>query len=137
MARGQRFVESHAKRPHARQSQVGLRIAVAIAAIAVASVLVWVGVAKLEGEWTARFELWGYRPQFALVIGCLELAGALALVIPATSAAAALGLILIMIGALETHLLEADWLAAAAPALMIALLAFVLVGRGLSGHGRM
>ena len=114
-----------------------LRVAVWIAAVAAAAVFVRVGAAKLGGEWIGRFEQWGYRPNFSIFIGCLELAGALTLVIPATSAWAALGLILIMFGALETHLVEANWFAAAAPASMIGLLGFVLFGRGLSGRGRL
>ena len=52
------------------------------------------------------FQEWGYFQHFYIIIGILELSLAILLIIPKTSVYAILGLIVIMIGALITHLLH-------------------------------
>lgn len=109
----------------------GLRIAVWLSALVAAAVIGKSGVEMLGGAKIGQFEEWGYAPAFSITIGALELAGALALLIPRSSAKAALVLIVVMFGAVGIHALEGDYLAALGPMLMIALLGFVLFGRGL------
>jgi len=103
-----------------------------VAAIVAAAVFASTGLAKLDGAMIGRFEEWGYAPSFAIAIGVLELIGALGLLIPRCSARAALGLLVIMLGALGTHVIEGEYVAALAPTSMIAVLGFVLFGRGLA-----
>jgi putative oxidoreductase len=109
-----------------------VRIAVWVIAIVAAVVFASAGLRKLDGEMIGQFEEWGYAPSFAITIGVLELIGAVGLLIPRSSAQAALGLIVIMFGAIGTHVLDGDYAAALLPTLMLALLGFVLFGRGLS-----
>lgn len=55
-------------------------------------------------QWVERFRDYGYTDAFRLLIGSLEVAGALGLLIPRAAGYAALGLLGIMIGASVTHL---------------------------------
>ena len=67
------------------------------------------GVRKFTAPtWALMFARWGYPDHFYLVIGVLEVTGAVALLIPRTAAPAALMLIVIMIGAGFTHALHAE-----------------------------
>lgn len=109
----------------------GLKVAVWLAAIVAAAVFAKSGVEMLAGAKIGQFEQWGYAPGFSLTIGALQLAGALALLIPRSAAKAALALIVVMFGAVGIHALHGDYLAMLGPTLMIALLGFVLFGRGL------
>lgn len=111
----------------------GLSVAVWVSAIVAAAVFASSGVELLRGAKIGQFEEWGFAPGLSLTLGVLELLGALGLLIPRSSACAALGLIVIMLGALGIHVLEGDYLAALVPVLMLGLLAFVLIGRGLLG----
>jgi putative oxidoreductase len=119
------FVDSRAMEP----SGGALTIMVWVAAIVSALVFTIAAFAKLGGAMIGRFEVWGYTPSFAITIGLLELLGAVGLLIPRSAAWAALGLILIMLGALETHVLEGEYLAALGPIVMLGLLGVVLYGR--------
>jgi uncharacterized membrane protein YphA (DoxX/SURF4 family) len=69
------------------------------------------GIAKLlalpfEVEAFAR---WGYPPVFMIVVGVLEVAGAMGLLVPRLSALASACLAALMLGAIGTHLLHAEW----------------------------
>ncbi|NNF43671.1 MAG: DoxX family protein [Phycisphaerales bacterium] len=70
------------------------------------------GLGKLTGgEAVAEmFSGWGYPLWFAKVIGVLEMAGGLALIIPRTTRYAVLGLSCIMLGAMYTHLANGEGL---------------------------
>ncbi len=59
--------------------------------------------------WAGMFQEWGYPDHVYLLIGGLELVGAVLVFIPKTASKAALGLAVIMIGALLTHALHAEW----------------------------
>lgn len=86
-----------------------------------------VGLSKFsDGGWIERFTNWGYPDNVVYIIGALEVLGALGVLIPRLAAYAAGGLILIMIGAVLTHLVhgEAPW-----PLLHIALLSLILYAR--------
>lgn len=95
-------------------------VSVILAAVFAAS-----GVAKLlslsfEVEAFAR---WGYSLSFMYLTGALELAGAVGLVIPRLSAISAFCLAGLMVGAVATHAIHAEW-----PMLAVALFIAMLAG---------
>lgn len=61
---------------------------------------------------TEAFARWGYPLEFMYLTGALELAGAVGLLLRRLSAFAALGLAMLMLGAVGTHLLHGEWLMA-------------------------
>lgn len=69
------------------------------------------GGAKLAGlEFEIQaFARWGYPPWFMVVVGVVEVAGAIALLVGRLSAAAAAALAAMMVGALGTHVIHAEW----------------------------
>ncbi len=58
--------------------------------------------------WVSRFSAWGYPEWFLYVIAVLEAAGAVGLLIPRIAPYAAGGLIVIMLGAMYTHLTHGE-----------------------------
>lgn len=71
----------------------------------VAAMFLLSGVPKLfDPGWVDRFARWGYAEWFVYLIAVLEILGAIGLLVPKTAAYAALGLIIIMLGAMYTHL---------------------------------
>jgi len=81
------------------------------------------GAAKLAGlefEMVA-FERWGYSIEFMYFTGAVEVLGAIALFIPALARFSAIGLSLVMIGAMGTHVIHQEW-----PMLAIATIIFAL-----------
>jgi putative oxidoreductase len=82
-------------------------------AVVLALAFVSIGISKLEGassiRWTDRFSRWGYPPGTASAIGMLEILGGLGVLFPKWRRAAALILVALMIGALCTHLLNAEF----------------------------
>jgi putative oxidoreductase len=116
------------------RDEVVLNVLLWVAVVAAAVVFAMAGGAKVSGASIGQFEEWGYTPAFAVGIGFIEIVGAIGLLIPRACGWAALGLIVVMFGALGTHVSEAEYGAAMVPMLMIVLLSFVLFGRGL---GRM
>ncbi len=77
---------------------------------------------KLTGNATETFADWGYPAWFATLIGVLELAGAIGLLIPKTTPYAILGLTGIMLGAAYTHLANGEGMQVLRPAIFLALL---------------
>ena len=71
------------------------------------------------------FRHWGFPDKFYLVIGVLELLGAIGLLIPRTAGYAAAGLIVLMIGAAATHLLNGEGLQVLRPLIFIVFIAVV------------
>jgi putative oxidoreductase len=67
------------------------------------------------------FQALGWDPWFRYVTGALELAGAIGLLVPPLSALAAIGLALVMVGAIITHLFLVPDTIVPASALFIAL----------------
>lgn len=59
-------------------------------------------------DWLGRFEAWGYPEWFMYVIAILEAAGAVGLLIPRIAPYAAGGLMVLMLGAMYTHLTHAE-----------------------------
>ncbi len=74
-----------------------------VLAVLMAAAFFVAGLGKLTGSATEMFEGWGYAPWFATLIGVLEMAGAIGLLIPRLARLAIMGLTGIMIGAAYTH----------------------------------
>ena len=67
------------------------------------------GAAKFMGDtWQLMFVTWGYPVWFSYVVGVLEIGGALLLLAPRVAARAATGLIVIMVGALVTEIVQSQ-----------------------------
>ena len=89
------------------------RAAVWVCAIFLAVAFVFVGILKLEDpsaiRWTERFVNWGYPANTQYVVGVLEILAGLGLLIPKWRRAAAAILVALMIGALGTHAVHAEF----------------------------
>ena len=77
---------------------------------------------KLIGAATQMFAHWGYPPWFATLIGVLELAGAVGLLIPRATRYAILDLTVIMLGATYTHLANHEGIQVLRPGIVLAVL---------------
>ena len=86
------------------------------------------GVGKLMGVEMMHqsFQLMGLPDWFGYFIGLCELAGAIGLLVPRLSSAAASGLLLIMLGAVGFHIAYTP-IADGVPALVLAVLAVIVV----------
>jgi uncharacterized membrane protein YphA (DoxX/SURF4 family) len=89
------------------------------------------GFAKFAASevWTGLFVGWGYPRGFTFVVGAVEVLGALALLAPRLASYAAGGLIVVMVGALATVLLNDTQLGPIAPTLHLIGLSIVLRAR--------
>lgn len=105
----------------------GINIASWIVQVLVAGLFMMMAVPKLmsDPETVANFTRWGMPEKIYLVIGTFEVLGAIGLLIPRTSAYAAIGLILIMFGALFTHISHNEMMMALMPIMVMLMLAFV------------
>ena len=105
------------------------RAAVWACAIFLAVAFVLVGMSKLEGpsamRWTERFVNWSYPANAQYVIGMLEILAGLGVLIPRWRRAAAAILVAVMIGALGTHAVNAEF-PRLIPPLVLGGLAFLL-----------
>lgn len=95
--------------------------------VALAALFLLAGAGKFGEEATRNFATFGYGDGFRIFIGVAELAGALGLLAPALAFWAAAGLVLIMVGAVYTHV--ANDLSPVLPAVTGALLVAVAVLR--------
>ena len=77
-------------------------------------------------QWISRFRGYGYSAGFCVLIGALEAAGALGLLIPRIAGYAATGLLGIMSGALYTHLVNGEAPQVWRPLIFMVLLAIVI-----------
>lgn len=100
------------------------------AQVVLAAVFLMVSYPKLtlDPVAVAGFTAMGFSPTGAVIIGCLEVAGAIGLLVPRLSGLAALGVVALMIGAIIATILTMG----AAPALMPAAVGVVaaVVARG-------
>src|SRR2546422_2149336 len=114
------------------------RAAVWPCAIFLAVAFVFVGISKLEGSsairWTERFVNWGYPANAQYVIGVLEILGGLGVLIPKWRRAASATLVVLMIGALGTHAVQAEF-PRLIPPLVLGGLAFLLYSSRLRPRG--
>jgi putative oxidoreductase len=89
------------------------RAAVWAGAIVLAVVFVAVGLSKLGGasaaRWGARFGQWGYPANAHYVVGMFEALGGVGVLIPKRRRIAAATLVVLMIGALITHAVHAEF----------------------------
>lgn len=69
---------------------------------------VMLGVMKFRPSWVGMFARWGYPDGFHMVIGVLEAAGGLALIVPRFTTYGAALLATIMVGAALTHLVHQE-----------------------------
>lgn len=93
----------------------------------VATVYLAASMPKLGGFgfFDERFELWGYPHWFEVLIGVIEATAAIFLIIPATALYSAGVLMLIMLGAVVTHLAFGHALLAIVPILMLGVLGYI------------
>ncbi|CAN5353966.1 hypothetical protein BH20ACI2_BH20ACI2_24760 [soil metagenome] len=105
----------------------GKSIASWIIQVLIAGLFLMMGSQKLmgEAEMTANFVKWGMPGFMLYVIGTLEVLGAIGLFIPRLAGIAATGLILLMVGALFTHLIHGEYGMALMPVAVMAMLAVV------------
>ena len=105
------------------------RAVVWVCAIVVAMAFVFVGLSKLAGpsamRWTERFAQWGYPAIAHYVVGVLEIAGGVGVLIPGWRRAAAAILVALMVGAVCTHAIHAEF-TRLIPPLVLGGLAFLL-----------
>ncbi len=76
-----------------------------------------------EGFWTAAFERWNYPAWFRIVVGVIETAGGVLILIPWTATYAAFALAAVMAGAWVTrfgdgHMVDVAWITAYLGALL-------------------
>lgn len=96
-----------------------------VLSIALAALFLIGSLPKLMGEAVAQFADWGYASWFSYLIGAAELAGALGLLIPKLARWAALGLIVVMLGAAYTHISNAEGMRTLVPVAFALALGFV------------
>ena len=95
------------------------------------------GLSKfLSTNWQVRFTGWGYPAWFALVIGALEIGGAIALFIPRLALYAAMLLAAIMVGAVYTVVANASELGWHAAAIQLAIMSLIAAIRFSFRDGR-
>lgn len=99
--------------------------------VVLALLFLMMGGQKLVGgtEAAANFARWGYPGFMAFLIGALEVLGAAGLLIPRLAGLAAIGLIVIMLGAIYTHLSHAEYGMAPVPLVVMVLLGVVVYFR--------
>lgn len=79
-----------------------------VLAVLLAIGFILAAIGKLTGAQTEMFLGWGYAAWFPTLIGVLELAGAIGLLIPKLTRFAIFGLTGLMIGAAYTHVANAE-----------------------------
>jgi uncharacterized membrane protein YphA (DoxX/SURF4 family) len=101
-----------------------------IASGLLAAVFLLTGVPKLMGAegWLRHFAAWGYPDWFRLVVGTMEVASAVFLLIPALAPLGAFGIVVVMAGATYTHLFRAPDEAARAVFTLVLLSIAAVVG---------
>src|SRR5438093_4142366 len=105
------------------------RAAVWAAAIFLAVAFVVIGISKVRGpsamRWGERFVHWGYPAGAERIVGVLEMLAGVGVLVPKLRRAAAATLFVLMIGALCTHLVHAEFLRLIPP-LVLGALAFLV-----------
>ncbi|MFI5076910.1 MAG: DoxX family protein [Vicinamibacteria bacterium] len=105
-------------------------VALWIVDILAAVAFVAIGLAKFASPaWAIKFERWGYPDGFYMVIGALELAGGVLLLVPRMSSYAAALLGAILIGAAATHALHNEAARVSAPLMWLAVMTLIGVAR--------
>jgi uncharacterized membrane protein YphA (DoxX/SURF4 family) len=113
-----------------------LTVASWILQILIGVLFVLIGTGKFgDPSWARSFERWGYPPGFHLVAGVIEIAGGVALLVPAFASYAAGILMAVMTCAALTHLVHGEMGRLTAPIVYLVLLAGVAwLRRGAARH---
>jgi putative oxidoreductase len=80
-------------------------IAIWCLTIPLAALFLLAGGGKFGAEATANFQKFGYSDAFRVFIGIAEVAGGIGLLVPGLATWAGLGLVVIMAGAVYTHVM--------------------------------
>jgi uncharacterized membrane protein YphA (DoxX/SURF4 family) len=118
------------------QRGAGINIVLWIVSGLLAILFVTAGGAKFIGMMNDQFLAWGYTVDSAVMIGILEILGAIGLLVKRAAGWAAVGLMVIMVGAAWTLAAHQDYVTMITPIVVFAALAFVAWGRGLAWPGR-
>ncbi|MGJ8662861.1 MAG: DoxX family protein [Marinicella sp.] len=87
------------------QKSKKLNISIWVISALIAALFLLSGIPKLfDPGWVRRFAQWGYSENFLYLIALLETAGAIGILMPKYAFYAAIGLVIIMLGAMYTHL---------------------------------
>ena len=109
------------------------RVAIWACATLLGVAFVLVGILKLAGpsaiRWNERFLHWGYPASTRYVVGVLEVLGGVGVLIPKSRRVAAAILIALMIGALLTHVVNAEFQRVIPPLVLGGLAVLVFVWR--------
>ena len=106
-------------------------IAVWVISVLLAGLYLVAGLPKVMGaeQPVQGFRDWGFSDGFRLFIGFAEIAGGIALLVPALATWSALGLAAIMVGAVYTHFLHTPPLQAVPAFVCFCLLLFLAYAR--------
>ncbi len=109
----------------------GVSIALWVLQFLIAVLFVAFGWAKLTSrpEMVAEFARYGYPNRFYLLVGAAECLGGVLLVLSRLHSYGAALLMVIMLGALPTHLLHGEFKNAIVPAVLLILLTLIAVVR--------
>jgi uncharacterized membrane protein YphA (DoxX/SURF4 family) len=102
-----------------------------VLSILMAAMFLFAGLTKLMGAemHVVNFDRWGYPLTFMYVVGLIEVAGALLLLIPRLASYAALLLSVNMLGANLTHIAAGEYTMLVMPLMLLAFLVVVAWGR--------
>ena len=93
-----------------------------VMACAIGLFFVLMGLSKLAGpsaaQWAVRFSRWGYPASSSYVIGAIEIVAGLGLLLPSLRRPAAAALMIVMAGALVTHLIHGEFVRLVAPLIL-------------------
>lgn len=119
-----------------RRQTFGLNMALWIVSGVLAILFFVSGGAKFVGMMHEQFLAWGYTRDFAVMIGIMEILGAIGLLVKRTAGWAAVALMVIMLGAAWTLAAHQEYVSLITPIIVFAALAFVAWGRGLPWQTR-
>lgn len=102
-----------------------------VVSAAVAAIFFGAGGSKLGSGVQAveTFARFGYPDSFRPIVALLELGGAVALLVPKTALYGVIGLGLVMVGAVYSHLSIEEWPQAIVPLLLLLALAWIGLSR--------
>jgi putative oxidoreductase len=101
------------------------RVASGIVSAVLAALFITAGTASFLGLMNEQFEAWGHPPGVPAMVGILEIFGGICLLFRRAAGWAALGLMMIMIGAIWTHAIHRQYVEMITPIVVLTALAFV------------
>lgn len=114
-----------------KETGKGKAVTLWVVSVLLAAMFLFAGGSKLAGApmHVEHFHDWGYPDWFRLLIGVAELAGGIGLLVPRLATPAAGGLVIVMIGAVYTHVAHQEVGQAVVPAVLGVLLAIIVYAR--------